>query len=334
MGRTLGAITPRTDIVFFAMTGINHDLGFHRLNEPMPLAWLPSDTAPDPPGPCTLQQHPRYGAAMRAIGADVGWYDLTDGSGTLGTAQILRRRIGPLRLTWLPRGPVMAPGTEPGAALMPLPGPSVVQPDTPETARLYQSHGYRALLTPSHVTELDLTPGPDALFSGLHGKWRNRLRAAQAGQLLIHHRPFDPDRDADLLILDQQQQRARGYRALPPGFTRAYAATHRQATRLFTAHDRAGMLAYLLFLLHGATATYHIGWAAPAARRTNAHTLLMWQAITYLHQRGLTRLDLGTLDTEATPGLARFKLGTGATARALGPTLLRLLPHRGATIAA
>lgn len=84
------------------------------------------------------------------------------------------------------------------------------------------------------------------------------------------------------------------------------------------------MLAYLLFLLHGTTATYHVGWAAPAARRTHAHTLLMWQATTYLHQRGLTRLDLGTLDTEAAPGLARFKLGTGATARPLGATLLRL----------
>ncbi|QFT92922.1 FemAB family protein [Roseovarius sp. THAF9] len=300
----------------------------------MSLAWLLSDTALQPPGPCAVQQHPRYGAAMRAIGADVGWYALTDGSGTFGTAQILRRRIGPLRLTCLPRGPLLAPGIKPTAALIPLPGPSVVQPDTPETARLYQSHGYRALLTPAHVVELDLTPGPDALLAGLHGKWRNRLRAAQAGQLRTHHRPFDPDRDADLLILDQHQQRARGYRALPPEFTCAFAATHRQATRLFTAHDRAGMLAYLLFLLHGTTATYHVGWAAPAARRTHAHTLLMWQATTYLHQRGLTRLDLGTLDTEAAPGLARFKLGTGATARPLGATLLRLLPHRGATIAA
>lgn len=300
----------------------------------MPLTWTLSDIAPDPPDACALHQHPRYGAAMRAIGADVGWYALTWGAHTLGTAQILRRRLGPLRLTWLPRGPVLDPGADPGAALLPLPGPSVVQPDTPATARLYRSHGYRALLTPSHVAELDLTPDPGTLCAGLHGKWRNRLRAAQSGPLRTHDRPFDPDRDADLLTLDRHQQRARGYRALPPGFTLAFAATHRQATRLFTAHDRAGMLAFLLFLLHGQTATYHIGWAAPAARPTHAHTLLMWQAITYLHQRGVTRLDLGPIDTEAAPGLARFKLGTGATARPIGPTLLRLLPHRGATIAA
>ncbi|MBY5988685.1 GNAT family N-acetyltransferase [Roseovarius atlanticus] len=300
----------------------------------MSLTWTLRDTAPDPPGPCALHQHPRYGAAMRAIGADVGWYALTCGARTLGTAQLLRRRLGPLRLTWLPRGPVLAPDADPDAALLPLPGPSIVQPDTPGTARLYRSHGYRALLTPAHVAELDLTPDPGTLFTGLHGKWRNRLRAAQSGPLRTHDRPFDPDRDADLLTLDRHQQRARGYRALPPGFTLAFAATHRQATRLFTAHDRAGMLAYLLFLLHGQTATYHIGWATPAARRTHAHTLLMWQAITHLADRGVTRLDLGPIDTETAPGLARFKLGTGATSRPLGPTLLRLLPHRGATIAA
>ena len=300
----------------------------------MSLAWLPCDTAPDPPDACALHQHPRYGAAMQAIGAEVAWRALKAGTDTLGTAQLLHRRLGPLRLTWLPRGPVLARGADPDAALLTLPGPAVVQPDRLETGRLYQSHGYRALLTPAHVAELDLTPDPQTLFTGLHGKWRNRLRAAQAGPLRSHHRPFDPDRDADLLTLDRHQQRARGYRALPPGFTLAFAATHRQATRLFTAHDRDGMLAYLLFLLHGTVATYHIGWAAPAARRGHAHTLLMWQAITHLHQRGVTRLDLGPIDTEAAPGLARFKLGTGATARPLGPTLLRLLPHRGGAIAA
>lgn len=298
----------------------------------MPLHWTPRDTAADPPAACALQQHPRYGAAMQAIGADVAWMVLRDGAEPLGTAQYLRRRFGPVRLAWLPRGPVLAPGTDAAHVRVPLPGPSIIQPDTPQAAALFAGH--RALLTPAHVAELDLTPSKDALFAALNGKWRNRLRAAQAGSLRTYDRPFDPDRDTGLLSLDLVQRRTRGYRALPPGFTSAYAATHRQATRLFTAHDRAGILAFLLFVLHGQTATYHIGWAAPAARQAHAHTLLMWQAITHLHDRRFTRLDLGQIDTEAAPGLARFKLGTGAIARPLGPTLLRLRPHRAAPIAA
>ncbi len=300
----------------------------------MPREWTLRDTAPEPPAPCALQQHPRYGAAMRAIGADVAWLVLGDTAAPEGTAQILRRPLGPLRLGWLPRGPVLAQGVDAAAALaaLPLPGPSLIQPESPGAARHFTGH--RAVLTRAHVAELDLSRRPTALFAGLHGKWRNRLRAARSGPLRTAHRPFDPDRDADLLALDAAQQRLRGYRALPPGFTLAFAAMAPDATRLFTAHDRAGLLAYLLMLRHGATATYHIGWAAPAARRAHAHTLLMWQAIEYLAAMGHTRLDLGPIDTEAAPGLARFKLGTGALSRPLGPTLLRLLPQRGAAIAA
>jgi hypothetical protein len=52
-----------------------------------------------------------------------------------------------------------------------------------------------------------------------------------------------------------------------------------------------------------------------------------------LARRGITRLDLGTLDTEAAPGLARFKLGSGAAARALGGTWLWWPPlARGARL--
>lgn len=289
-------------------------------------SWTPCDTAPDPPGLCALQQHPRYGAALGAMGADVTWLRLSDGVRTLGTAQVLRRRFGPVRLSYLPRGPALAGDMQ--GPLCPLPGPSLIVPDSPQMANLLQAAGHRAVLTPSHVAEIDLTQTQHALFAALHGKWRNRLRAAQSAGLRTHDRPFSPDRDADLLRLDLAQQRARRYTALPPAFTRAFAATHRQATRLFMADDRAGLMAFMLFLLHGRVATYHIGWAAPAARCRHAHTLLMWQAMTQLSQRGFARLDLGQIDTEAAPGLARFKLGTGATARPLGPTLLRLRHSR------
>jgi hypothetical protein len=35
-------------------------------------------------------------------------------------------------------------------------------------------------------------------------------------------------------------------------------------------------------------------------------------------------LDLGTVDTENAPGLARFKIGSGAQIRSLGGTWLRI----------
>ena len=72
--------------------------------------------------------------------------------------------------------------------------------------------------------------------------------------------------------------------------------------------DRAGGM---LFLRHGSTATYHIGWSSPDGREENASNLLLWQAIRLLKKKGVATLDLGGVDTDHAPGLAHFKLGLG-----------------------
>jgi len=84
----------------------------------------------------------------------------------------------------------------------------------------------------------------------------------------------------------------------------------------------------MIFLLHGDRATYQIGWRDREQAPPSAHHLLLWEAAKYLAQKGFHQLDLGTIDTATTPGLARFKLGSGARARALGPSLLRLRVNR------
>ena len=49
-----------------------------------------------------------------------------------------------------------------------------------------------------------------------------------------------------------------------------------------------------------------------------------WQAAQALRAEGVRWLDLGSVDNEAAPGLARFKLGTGARLCRLGATCLVL----------
>jgi lipid II:glycine glycyltransferase (peptidoglycan interpeptide bridge formation enzyme) len=78
----------------------------------------------------------------------------------------------------------------------------------------------------------------------------------------------------------------------------------------------------MLFLLHSPWASYHIGWSGAEGRRTNAHALLLWQAMLRLREEGFTTLDLGDVNTEDAPGLARFKIGTGALVAPLGATVL------------
>ena len=69
-------------------------------------------------------------------------------------------------------------------------------------------------------------------------------------------------------------------------------------------------------------ASYHVGWSGPEGRAANAHPLLLWSAMQALAAEGINRLDLGDVNTEDAPGLARFKIGAGANVRPLGPTIL------------
>ena len=94
---------------------------------------------------------------------------------------------------------------------------------------------------------------------------------------------------------------------------------------LTIAADRGeGPVAAMMFLRHGSTATYHIGWSNAQGRAAHAHNLLLWRAAERLSSKGVKTLDLGTLDTVNAPGLARFKLGTGAMPHRLGGTWVTL----------
>lgn len=288
-----------------------------------------------PPAPCALQQHPRYASALSAIGATVQRLAFYDADRTIGQTQIVTRCLGPLRLNWLPRGPLWAASTDSAhhrAAVEALHGACrgqwLASPDTQRDADMLRAHGYRALVTPQHVAELDLNQPENKRLAAQHGKWRNRLRRAldhaATGALHISSRAFDAARDTRLLEREQAQRRARRYAALPAAFTHAWAATAPDAARIYLAQHNGRTVAFMMVLDHPPSASYHIGWTSAQGRSLMAHHLLLWYATNACSARGLIRLGLGAVDTHTTPGLARLKIGTGAHIRPLGPTMIRL----------
>jgi lipid II:glycine glycyltransferase (peptidoglycan interpeptide bridge formation enzyme) len=84
------------------------------------------------------------------------------------------------------------------------------------------------------------------------------------------------------------------------------------------------MQAGMAFIRHGTSASYHLAWGSDLARAESVHHLMLTRAAEALFAEGVRWLDLGSLDSERAPGLARFKLGTGAGLRRLGATLLVL----------
>lgn len=279
--------------------------------------------------PAALQQHPLYATVATRLGACTQSFCAEGGM----HAQILSRRFAGIPVHWLPRGPVWAAQTDPTAKqrfLRSLPRRSSRRglwlglPETSDDTHVFKAAGYIPVLTPQSIAELDLTLPPAARLAAQHGKWRNRMRRALYSRLSFDNRPIDPRCDQALLGLEEQQRAALGYRALPPAFTLQWSYAAPNGTRFFQAREGEDTAAFMAFLLHFPVATYHAGWSGPQGRRNSAHHALLWQAANWLSDHGFTRLDLGSVDTENAPGLARFKIGSGARVRRLGPTMLRL----------
>ncbi len=305
------------------------------INAAMQSDWIETPDLELPCGAITpLQQHPTYGAACSSLGARARFMVLRgpQGGAARGAVQVLLRRwplLGEAAL--VSRGPVWAPDVAPDvqraglhALLEQLRAGFRVVSVTPECCAgedPMDGSGWLTSVTPCFLARLDLAKPLDQLRAELHRKWRYRLGLSERSDLRLRHVPMPADPGHWLLQAEARQSRARGYRNLPAAFVPAWVrAGGPGAARLFVANLGGAPVAGMVFLLHGQGASYHIAWTGPDGRRTDAHRRLLWSAIEWLQTRGVKTLDLDRFDTEITPDLARFKLGTGAQAVQLGAT--------------
>lgn len=276
-----------------------------------PLAHLPT-----PPWPVALQQHPVFAAALSHLAIEhrfLGWSDPVNE----GAVLVMRRQFGPFKLDVASRAHLpqlaaqdLAHWRTGGLSALAI----TLETDT-------KIAGSVPVATPAHVAEWDLTQALNARRAALSGAFRTALRKAESGT--IKTRAFVPSRDSLLTTLarDAAQQRKKGFRALPAHLVLACHAVKPAALLLFQAYQKQNVLAEVLVILHAPAATYHLGWTSPEGRNAQATNLLLWQAANMLADRGVERFDLGLVATDRSPGLARFKLSTGARVRPLGPTL-------------
>ncbi len=249
----------------------------------------------------TFAQSTPYAVAAAAMGAQVG-----------------RGVMDGVQVQWLDRGGLrmVARAAVPRGALRHLARHWGATVAVPEVA--VRGPGLVPLVTPQHVALWDLRAEPGVLLAGMAGKWRNRLVTA-LGQVRVR---MGGDAGLGVLMAQESAQRqVRGYRALPVGFTKGLP---RSALRVWQWRQGGQVQAVMCFVRHGRGATYHMGWASDLARLRAVHGVMLWQAALALRAEGVETVDLGLVNHVAAPGLARFKLGTGAVMQALGATVLVL----------
>ena len=294
-----------------------------------PASWQLADQG----RPIPLQQHPVYGLALQSYGADAQQIQFSHAGTLLGTALIIQRKFfGVFRAATLFRGPLwhsadlsvttkLACYAKLRAAYSPWRWNFLVQlPEAPadnETLAAFKQIGMKQIMSGFSTAWLDLRPEEESLRAGLKGKWRNQLVGAEKSALSISVGGRKPQAYDWLLKQEKSQRDNRRYQATPLGLVPAFlaSATPRSRTSVISvaAILNRKKIAGALFLVHGNSATYHIGWAGEEARALNAQNLVLWQGILALKNKGIKFLDLGGLNTVDLAGIARFKLGTGAT---------------------
>jgi len=168
---------------------------------------------------------------------------------------------------------------------------------------------------------LDLSAEQAALRARLDGKWRHQLGQAERAGLGVAASGGAGASLRWLLEQEASQQSQRGYKALPPDFVARYRQIGGKTLTLLVSRGRE-KLAAGLFLLHGHSATYHMGVTTSAGRQVQAMNLLLWQAVLALKSSGIMWLDMGGLNTGPMASIARFKLGLRGLATTKSPALL------------
>lgn len=261
--------------------------------------------------PLPLQQHQRFATALSALGAVTRSVALPQG----GALQIMQR----CGMRFASRGPVFDHGTttDQRASVLRQARLHLLNADMPDPA-LWRA-GFRQTHTGASVAELALDAD---MLARVHPKWRATWR--KAGDLTLAKAPFCPRAHGWLLRAEQAQQRSARYRALPHALIGAYAATGRDAAVVYAATAGGTTIAAMLFLRHAPVLTYHLGWTSDAGRHCGAHHKILIAAAHDHAAKGYRRFDLGLVDTCNSPGLARFKIGTGAVLRQLGGTWIKV----------
>ncbi|MEM7568501.1 MAG: peptidoglycan bridge formation glycyltransferase FemA/FemB family protein [Pseudomonadota bacterium] len=272
--------------------------------------WLIAETQP------AYQHGFGYAHVQAAKGAQPQFWSVKHGASVCAQGVVFVYRFGPLQAFVLPAGLAVAEGAEEAQAYQAL-----VQ--SLERTRL----SVTALSAPPGALERkpamtggvdavwQLGESPDIVRTQMRQKWRNSLNKAAHQSLEIEHAS---PKSAAMTWLEMQEgaQRSRkNYKMLAPTLARDIANAPGRTSAFCIAAKGAGQyVAAASFVCFGSAATYYASVTLPSGRRMCAQHAILHEAACQALKAGIQKINLGLIDTHRSPGLARFKLGTGAIA--------------------
>lgn len=288
-------------------------------------AWLTSA------GRSNLLQAWAYGEAKAASGGlAVSRAVFFQDEAPIAIAQVLQKRLGPVGIMRVNRGPLMLSEPTPatGERLLRLMArdlgagrlrPLSIAPETPLTGESIASlsrPGLRRIARPgAQSVWIDLRKDLPALRASLRGKWKRWAKDLDSPE----KRGLSVDASTDVAAFEWMMHRYRelmldrDFAGPPVSLVEQLRARAADREELVTvrAYADGEPVAGICLAAHGAAATYLVGWNGPLGRKLAANQFLFWFAIRYLKEQGFQWFDLGGLDEDKTPGITDFKLGMG-----------------------
>ena len=298
---------------------------------PDPTSW-DRFVAQDPRG--HLLQTWAWGELKGAFGWEPVRVALERDGALIAGAQVLYRRLGPLSLAYVPKGPILLENDPDAArtlwdavhrlsrrwrALALKVEPEWRDEDAAAHKRL-RTWGFRPspdTIQPRRTILVDLTAPEEEILARMKPKWRYNVRLSARKEVIVRE-------ENDNLSTFYRLMRLTGARDAFGIHTEEY---YRRAVMLFASLDRVRLLmayyrdeplAGLLVYAFNRQAWYMYGASSDAHRERMPNHQLQWRAMQWAKSKGCSQYDLwGITDAEENPlsaalgGVERFKAGFG-----------------------
>ena len=287
-----------------------------------------------------------WGDLKAAFGWSVQRLAVTEGDRLVAGAQVLYRRLGPVSVAYVPRGPWgdLANPTVMRALFAGLHAQArrrraiflKVEPPIAEgsaNAELLAACGFRPSaqrVQPLSTIVVDLSADLVAIGGRFKPKWRYNVGLAARRGVSVH--AGGPEDIGAWYWLMELTGRRDGFGIHPEGYYRRFFALMGPRARLLLAEHQGQLLAGIAVTAFGAQAIYMYGASGDEQRNLMPNHLLQWEAMQWAKAQGCTEYDLwgipdevgkgGEAATEEAPsggseaglaGVYRFKSGFGGS---------------------
>lgn len=149
--------------------------------------------------------------------------------------------------------------------------------NTDEHLNLMRKVGKRRMVTGLITSWLDLTKTGEELLKGFSGNWRNMLRAGERAELKIRIRDDGKGVRTHLSAYDAFRKQKR-FIGPPSELIQSMSEhCHKGDIITLTAGTAQQIIAGVLFVQRGDSATYYTSWNSDEVRNNRAHNVLLWR---------------------------------------------------------